>query len=118
MKLDVNLCKQSSSNDLPDKTQNKMFCSLCYVARTNVDDRASDGFGRCNDNVVVLGHLERVQALLSSRLVQNSDIDSVRDGIVDEFTEDKPISAFFKNLHGISGDRESCANVWIVLEDL
>jgi hypothetical protein len=44
MKFNVDLSKETSADDLPDETEDKMFSS--------VGD--ADTFGRCDDDVVVL----------------------------------------------------------------
>ena len=52
----------------------------------NVDDGAADGLGGRDDDVVVLGHLERVKRFLCCRFVQDTGIDGIGYGVVDEFT--------------------------------
>ena len=95
-----------------------MFSALLDIGRTDIDNRASDGLGRCDDDVVVLCHLERVKWLACIRLVEHTRIDGVGYGVVDKFTENKTISALVKELHGICGDRNARSDVWIVFQDL
>ena len=62
-----------------------MFSTLLDVGRTDIDDGTSDTFGRGNDDVVVFSHLECVERFLG-RLVEDSLIDCLWDGIVNKFT--------------------------------
>lgn len=43
--LQVDLVEQSDSNDLPQKTENEMGCSLAQIDVVNVDDVAPDSLG-------------------------------------------------------------------------
>jgi putative heme degradation protein len=116
----IDLSQQTSPDDLPDQAQNQMFPSFCDVTRSNVDNRTPDTFsGRYND-VVVFGDLERVQGFTCGRMrfVENTDIDGIRDGIVNQFAKNETILAVIKQLHGLSRNRETIADVWVVLNDL
>lgn len=95
MVLDVNLAEQSPPDDLPDQPKDEVFGPVRNVRRANVDDRAPDSLGRGDDNVVVLGDLERVErlglALGHGRLVENSLVDRVRNRVVDELAQDQTV---------------------------
>lgn len=88
MKLYVDPTEEPTSDDLPNQTEDKMFTTFGEIRRSDVDDRASDGLGRCDHDVVVLCDLKCVQGLPSSRLVENTRVDGIGDGIVDKFTKD------------------------------
>lgn len=45
MKLDVNLAQETTSNDLPDKTEDEMLTNLGDISGANVDDGAADTLG-------------------------------------------------------------------------
>ena len=62
-----------------------MLGAFSKIGGADVDDRTANGFGGCNDDVVVLRDLEGVEGFLSSGFIQNTSIDRVWDGIVDEF---------------------------------
>lgn len=95
-----------------------MFPSLSDIARSNVHDGTTDTFSRCDDDIVVFGDLECVEGFTSSRFVEDTGIDCVGDGIVDEFTENETVFAVVEELHCFSWDGEAVANIWIVLDDL
>ena len=95
MKLDINLAKESPSDDLPDQTKNKMFPALNKIRRANIHDM-SETFGRVNDQIVVFDHLELTEFLSSSRFIEDTLIDCLRstlrrtrqyiwDRVIDEF---------------------------------
>jgi len=116
VKFDVDLAEQSTSDDLPDETEDEVFSAFLKILRTDVDHRASDSFCRGDNDIVILGHLESIDLFAGPRLVQNTHIDRVRDRIIDEFTKDQSISAFVEQLHGVCGDRKSVADVRIAFE--
>ena len=118
VELDIDLSKQSAADDLPDEAENKVLSSLRDICRTNVDDGAADGLCRRNDDVVVFGHLESVEWLLCCRFVQDTGIDGIGYGVVDEFTQDKTISALIKELHGVGRDGQPVTNIRIAFQDL
>jgi hypothetical protein len=93
MMLDVDLAQQSSSDDLPNQTQDQVFPSLGDVLRADVDDGTSDTFGRGDDDVIVLGDLEGVEFAFRGRLVEDSVVDGIRDRVVDEFTQNQTVYA-------------------------
>lgn len=88
MELDINLAEQTAFDDLPNQTKNQMLSSFDDILRTNVDNRASNSLGRVDDNVVVFNHLEVVYLFGG---VQDTLINSIRDGIVDKLTKDETI---------------------------
>lgn len=100
--LDSNSSEKPFPDDLPDKTHDKVFCSLCNIARSNVDDATANCLGGRDDNIVVLGHLERVERFLT-RDVQDASVDGVRHRVIDEFTENEAIC----HEHQVSGSSNS-----------
>lgn len=118
MQLDINLAEQPLPDDLPDQAENQMFCALRDICRSNVDDGTADGFSRRYDNIIVLCDLERIKWFASCRLVENTHIDGVRDGVVYEFTEDEAVTAFIEELHGVGGNWDAFSYVWVVFQDL
>lgn len=88
MKLDIDLAKQTTLDDLPNETENQVLTTFNKILGTNVNNRASDSLGRVDNDIVVLGHLEIVD-LLSS--IENTLIDGVRHSVVDEFTQNQTI---------------------------
>ena len=105
MDLDIDLCKQAATNNLPDQPEDQMLATLCNIGRANINDGTSDSFGGGNDDIVVLCHLECIERLAGSRLVEYTRINSFWYGVVDEFTEDQAVSAFVEQLHGMCRDR-------------
>lgn len=93
--LDVDLAEETSSNDLPDESEDEMFGSVGDIGRTDVDDRASDTIGRGDDDVVVLCDLEGVESfglsLEDGGFVENSLVDGVGNGVVDELGENETV---------------------------
>ena len=116
MKFDVDLTEQSTSDDLPDKTEDEMLSAFLKILGTDIDHRASDSLCRRDNDIVILRHLERIDLFARSRLVQNAHINRIRDRVVDEFTKDQPITTFVEQLHGVRGDRKSVADVRIAFE--
>ena len=58
------------------------------VSAANIDDRAADTLGRLNNDVVVLGHVERIELFdLSTGYVQNTLIDGIRHTVVDQLSQ-------------------------------
>jgi hypothetical protein len=88
MKLDINFAKQTTLDNLPDKSKNQVLTTFHKILGTNVNNRASDSLGRVDHDIVVLGHLEAVDLLAS---IKNTLINGVRNGVVDEFTQNQTI---------------------------
>lgn len=88
VKLDINLAKQTTLDDLPNESKNQVLTTFNKILGTNVNNRASDSLGRVDNDIVVFSHLEAVD-LLSS--IEDTLIDGVRDGVVDEFTHNQTI---------------------------
>ena len=118
MELDIDLSQKTPSDDLPNETKDKMLAALRDISRSNVDHGASDTLGRCNNDVVVFSDLESVQRFSWLWFVENSRVDCVSNGVIDEFTKDQSIFAFIKKLHGISWDRIATSNIWIIFDHL
>jgi hypothetical protein len=58
--------------------------ALGYIRRADVDDITADSFGGRDDDVVVLHYLESVKWFASGRDVEDTSVDRIWDGIVDE----------------------------------
>ena len=118
MELDIDLGQETPSDDLPNETKDKMFAAFRDIRRSDVDHGASNTLGGCNDDVVVFSDLESIQRFSWLWLVENSRINCVGYGVIDELAKDQSILAFVKELHGISWDRITTSNIWIVFDHL
>jgi hypothetical protein len=118
MELDIDLSQKTPSDDLPNEPKDKMLAALRDIRRSDVDHRASDTLGGSNNNVVVLGDLESVQSFSWLWFVEDTRINCVGDGVIDEFTKDQSILALIEKLHGISWDRITTSNIWIIFDHL
>jgi hypothetical protein len=118
VQLDIHLGQQTLPDNLPDQAQNQMFPPLRDICRADIDDRTANTLRRGDDYIIVFGDLEGVEGFARSGFVEDTDVDSIRNGVVDEFTEDKTIFTFVEELHCVRWDREAVADVGIVLEDL
>ena len=116
--LNVDLGEQTSSDDLPDETENKMLAALRNVCSADVHDRAADTLRRGDDDVVVLRNLESIERFAGGGLVEDTGIDGVGDGVVDEFTKDQAVLDLVEDLHCICRDGVSSCEVRVVLEYL
>jgi len=83
VKLDINLAKESPSDDLPDQTKNKMFPALNKIRRANIHDM-SETFGRVNDQIVVFDHLELTEFLALVWFIKNTFINRVGNRVIDK----------------------------------
>jgi len=118
MELDINLAEQTTADNLPDQTQNKMFSNLDDISTTNVDNRATNTLGRLNNNVVVFCHLEGVKVLgLSSGKVEYTLIDGIGDTVVDELGKHQTVLALVEHLEGVGRKRKAGTNVGITGKD-
>ena len=50
--------------------------------------------------------------------IEDTCVDCVGDGVVDEFAENETVSAFIKDLHCLCGDGETRANIGVTVEHL
>lgn len=80
MRLQVDLGKETNLDDLPHQTKDQMVGSLHQVDRRNVDDVATNGTRRVQNQSLVLSDAESVQL----GLVDGALVDGTRDGIVDQ----------------------------------
>ena len=84
MKFDINLTKKSTSNNLPDQPENKMFPPLNKIRTTDIDDM-SKTLCRVDDQVVVFDHLELTECFASAGFVKNTFINGLRsDNVMGE----------------------------------
>lgn len=118
MQLNIHLCQQTSPNNLPNETQDQMFPSLSDIARSDVHNGATDTFRRSNNDIVVFGDLESVERFTRGWFVENTEVDCVGYGVVDEFAKDETIFTVVEELHCVCWDGETVAYFWIVLDDL
>lgn len=118
MEFDVDLAQETTSNDLPDETENEMLPNLDNVTSTNVDDGAANTLGRLDDNVVVFSHLKGIEILGPfPRRIQDTFVDSVRDTVIDEFGQDEPVLALVKHLKGICREWKAATDIYIPSKD-
>ena len=118
MELDIHLGQKTPSDDLPNETKNKMLSAFRDITGSDVDHGASNTLGGCNNDVVVFSDLESVQRFSWLWFVENSRINCVSNGVIDELAKDQSILAFIKELHGISWNRITTSNIWIIFDDL
>ena len=118
MELDIDLGQKTPSDDLPNETKDKMLAAFRDISRPDVDNGASNTLGGCNDDVVIFSDLESIQRFSWLWFVENSCINCVSHGVIDELAKDQSILAFVKKLHGISWDRITISNIWIVFDHL
>lgn len=118
VELDVNLAQQTTANDLPNQTQNKMLTNLDDVPAANVHDGAPNALGGVDHDVVVFRHVESVQLLdLLTGLVEDTLIDGVWDAVVDQLGQDQAVLALVEHLEGIGGEGQEVADVGIAGQD-
>lgn len=99
VELDINLAQKSAPDNLPDETENQVLTALNDIAGANIDDGTADGLCGIDDNVVVFGHVEVVELLgAGGGTIEDTLVDRVGDGIVDELCEDEAIFALVKHL--------------------
>lgn len=79
--------QKTTSNNLPDKSENEMLATFGEICRTDVDDAASDGFGGRDDNVIVFCDLESIERFPCLGNVEYAGIDRIRNGVVDQFAK-------------------------------
>jgi len=77
------LTHETDTDDLPNETKYQVRATLIDIGRANVHYRATDGLGRVDAQIVVLGLLVDVLGLH----VDDTLIDGVGNGIVDELAE-------------------------------
>lgn len=118
VQLDVDLAQQAATNDLPDQAENEMLPNLDNISTSNVHDGTANAFGRIDDDVIILGHVESIQLLdLLSGLVQNTFIDGVRHAVVDQLGEDQAVLALIEHLERVGGEGQEVSNVRIAGQD-
>lgn len=118
MQLDVDLPKQSATNDLPDQAQDQVLADLNDIATANVHDGAADTFRGFNDNIVVFRHVEGVQGLdLLAGAVEDTLIDRVRNAVVDQLGKYQAVFTLVEHLKGIGREGQHAANVRVAGED-
>lgn len=95
-----------------------MLPHLDNISSPNVHNRAADTLGRFDDNVVILGHLERVEGLrLLAGQVQYSFIDRVRNAVVYKLGQDQAILAIIEHLERVGREGEARAYVRVPGKD-
>lgn len=118
VQLDINLSKQTAADNLPDQPEEQVLANLNDILAANVDYRATNTFCRVDNNVVVLGHVERIQLLdLRARLVQNPLINCVGNTVVNQFRQDQPVLALIEHFEGIRGEGKHMANIGVARQN-
>ena len=64
----------------------------------------------CDDDIVVLCHLECIGSLSAFADVEHALVDRVWHRIVDELAEDETVTTFVEELESVGGDRKARAN--------
>lgn len=88
MELDVNLGEQTPLDNLPDETEDEMLTTFHNVVGPDVDDGATNGLGRVDDDVVVLNHLELIHLLAR---IEDTFVNCVWDCVINELAEDETV---------------------------
>lgn len=73
---------------MPDQTQHQVFSSVDQILTTNVDDVATNGFSRVQNKGLVLTNFVNVKLAL----VDDTLVDSIGDGVIDQFANKIKIS--------------------------
>lgn len=95
-----------------------MFTDFDDVTSANVDNGTADTFGRFNDNVVILSHLEGIQFLgLSPSNVEDSLVNGVGDAVVDEFGQYQTVLALVKHFEGVGREWQAATNIDIAIQN-
>lgn len=114
MKLYINLAEQTTANNLPDKTENKMFSDLNDIAASNIDNRTSNALCRVDNDVIVLGHMKRIKLLYPCAWsVQHSLINGIGHAVVDKLCQHQTILALVEHLKGVRWEGEHVSNIWV-----
>jgi hypothetical protein len=66
---------------LPNQTQNQVLSTVDQILTTNVDDVATNGFSRVQNKGLVLTNFVNVKLAL----VDDTLVDSIGDGVIDQF---------------------------------
>ncbi|KAH3661835.1 hypothetical protein OGAPHI_006013 [Ogataea philodendri] len=117
MELDIDLAQQTSSDNLPNQTQNQVFFSFNNIFRMDVDNHTSNGLGRVQHHVGILQHREVVQLLALLRDVQNSGVNCVWNRIVNQLGKNQSVCALVENLERIERKWQSVTNMGIASEN-
>lgn len=88
-----------------------MLSPLSNITRTDVYNGATDTLRRGDDDIVVFSDLESVERFTGRWFIENTKINRVWNGIIDEFTQNKTISAFIEQLHSFRRNGKAVANV-------
>ena len=91
-----------------------MFPSLRNIRRPDVHYGAADTLRRRDNDIVVFSDLKCVQRFMHMWLVEDTRIDGIGNGVVDEFTEDETVPAFVEYLHSFCRYGKSRANIWVI----
>ena len=118
MELDIHLCEQTASDDLPDETKYEVLSAFSEICCANIYNGTSNAFGGGDNNVVVFRDLEGIEWFTWLRLIQHPHVDSIRYRIINEFAKDQTILAFIEELHGVCRDWMAMSYIWIVFDDL
>ena len=95
-----------------------MLSTFSEVTRSNINDGAANTTSGSDNDVVVFSNLESVKRFASGRFVKNSSINGIRNRVVNKFTKNKTITTFVEDLHSISRNGQTSADIGIAFEDL
>src|SRR5260221_6624243 len=95
-----------------------MLSAFGDICSADINNRTSYAFGRGDHNVVVFRDLEGVEGFTWLGFIQDTHVNSVRHGIVDEFAQDQTVLAFVKELHRLCWDRVTMSYTRVVFNDL
>ena len=73
MKLDIDLTQESTSNNLPNQAEDKVFPAFNKICAADVDNM-SKTFCRVDNEIVVFDHLELTEFLAASGFIENTFI--------------------------------------------
>lgn len=95
-----------------------MITACNDISRSNVDNGTSNSLSGVNDNVVVLSHLELVELLQpGAGTVENTLIDGIGYGVVNELCEQKTVLALLEDLGSVGWEGKSVANVGVSIQN-
>jgi len=107
----IDFAEETDLDDLPDQTQHQVRGTINKILATNVDDVAANSFGRVDGDLLVLSHFVHVEVIA---LVEHTLINSVRNGVVDQFAQQQAIFHRGEQGHVLRVDRQSVSNVAIL----
>lgn len=118
VQLDINLAKQTPTDDLPDQAKNQVLPHFNDISTSNIHNRTTDTLCRVDNDVVVLSHVESIQLLqLLSNPVQYTLINGIWNTVVDELRENETIFTLVEHLERIRGEGKEAADIRVSRKD-